>query len=237
MAATGDQVVIKGRHIDDAARTGSIIEVSDPDGHPARPSAVRRWHEAFAFTGPDCAARLAQLPPDAEGREWVAAQHDISAREAEAASEGVRTSAWWTSRSIIAAATTNNSACSPSPLARKHIRCPGWAGPAGWADSRSASTHRSNPSGWVSRSQTRSSGASITAAGQTLIARCSPAQSMPSLSSPAVARPPPDRADASVIAYCHLAQPRPGSWAGRWKSLGIGGPRHPGWLTLSRLGP
>ena len=31
------------------------------------------------------AARLAQLPPDAEGREWVAAQHTISARDAEAA--------------------------------------------------------------------------------------------------------------------------------------------------------
>ena len=44
-------------------------------------------YQAAATAGQDAdltAARLAQLPPDAEGREWVAAQHAISARDAEA---------------------------------------------------------------------------------------------------------------------------------------------------------
>jgi hypothetical protein len=54
MAATGDQVVIKGRHVDDAPRAGTIIEVSSFDGTP--PYRVRFYdgHEALVFPGPDC---------------------------------------------------------------------------------------------------------------------------------------------------------------------------------------
>ena len=47
-------------------------------------------YQAAAGAGQDAdltAARLAQLTPDAEGREWVAAQHTISARDAEAGLE------------------------------------------------------------------------------------------------------------------------------------------------------
>ncbi|MDT7746329.1 MAG: hypothetical protein QOE59_5407 [Actinomycetota bacterium] len=54
MAATGDQVVIKGRHVDDAARTGTIIEVSGPDGTPPYRVRIADGHEALVFPGPDC---------------------------------------------------------------------------------------------------------------------------------------------------------------------------------------
>lgn len=54
MASVGDQVVIRGRHVDDAARTGVIIEVNDPNGDPPYRVRFADGHEALVFPGPDC---------------------------------------------------------------------------------------------------------------------------------------------------------------------------------------
>lgn len=50
----GDRVRIAGRHVDDAARTGRVIEIRGQDG--AAPYLVRfeDGHEALVFPGPDC---------------------------------------------------------------------------------------------------------------------------------------------------------------------------------------
>jgi hypothetical protein len=49
----GDRVRIQGRHVDDAARTGAIIEICGAIGPPYR---VRfdDGHETLVFPGPDC---------------------------------------------------------------------------------------------------------------------------------------------------------------------------------------
>jgi hypothetical protein len=50
----GDRVCIQGRHVDDAARTGAVVEVCGRDG--GAPYRVRfdDGHEALVFPGPDC---------------------------------------------------------------------------------------------------------------------------------------------------------------------------------------
>jgi hypothetical protein len=52
MTQIGDRIVIRGRHVDDAARTGTVTAVSSSGGPPYR---VRfdDGHEAVIYPGPD----------------------------------------------------------------------------------------------------------------------------------------------------------------------------------------
>jgi hypothetical protein len=54
MTGIGDRVVIRGRHVDDASRTGTIIEVRGKDGDPPYQVRFADGHEALVFPGPDC---------------------------------------------------------------------------------------------------------------------------------------------------------------------------------------
>ncbi len=53
-AHVGDLVLIRGRHVDDAARTGTILEVRGPEGEPPYRVRFADGHEALVFPGPDC---------------------------------------------------------------------------------------------------------------------------------------------------------------------------------------
>jgi hypothetical protein len=50
----GDRVRIQGRHVDDAARTGAVVEVRGPDGDAPYRVRFDDGHEAVVFPGPDC---------------------------------------------------------------------------------------------------------------------------------------------------------------------------------------
>jgi hypothetical protein len=57
-AHVGDQLVVRGTHLGEAARDGEILDVRGPDGAPPY---VVRWsdndHEALVFPGPDAVVR------------------------------------------------------------------------------------------------------------------------------------------------------------------------------------
>ena len=50
----GHQVRIHGRHVNDAARTGTVIEVCGAQGEPPYRVRFGDGHEALVFPGPDC---------------------------------------------------------------------------------------------------------------------------------------------------------------------------------------
>ncbi len=52
-ARVGDRVVIRGRHVDDAARTATVIAVHGPDGDPPYRVRFGDGHETLIFPGPD----------------------------------------------------------------------------------------------------------------------------------------------------------------------------------------
>jgi hypothetical protein len=49
-----DRLSIRGRHVDDAARSGTILEVCGVDGGPPYRVRFDDGHEALVFPGPDC---------------------------------------------------------------------------------------------------------------------------------------------------------------------------------------
>lgn len=52
-AAAGDRIVLPGRHVGDAVRTGHVVDVQGDDGAPPY---VVRWddgHEAVCCPGPE----------------------------------------------------------------------------------------------------------------------------------------------------------------------------------------
>ena len=63
-ATEGDRLVVRSAHVDQAVRTGEILEVRGKDGAP--PYLVR-WsdggHESLTFPGPD--AYVEHVEPDA----------------------------------------------------------------------------------------------------------------------------------------------------------------------------
>jgi len=53
-AHIGDLVVIRGRHVDDASRTGTIVEVRGSARDPLYRVRFTESHEALIAPGPDC---------------------------------------------------------------------------------------------------------------------------------------------------------------------------------------
>lgn len=62
MAQIGDRIVIRGRHVDDAARAGTVIGVDEATGGPPYRVRFDDGHEALIFPGPD-----AVIDPAPEG--------------------------------------------------------------------------------------------------------------------------------------------------------------------------
>jgi hypothetical protein len=64
-ATKGDHLIVHGRSVGGAERSGEVVDVRGPDGQP--PYLVR-WepdgHEGLVFPGPDCQIE----PPTASGR-------------------------------------------------------------------------------------------------------------------------------------------------------------------------
>lgn len=50
----GHEVRILGRHVDDAARTGIVVEVCGANGAPPYRVRFGDGHEGLVFPGPDC---------------------------------------------------------------------------------------------------------------------------------------------------------------------------------------